>query len=1220
MSMLRPILFIGVGGSGGKTLRSIKQALNRKLESARYEGGIPAAWQFLQIDTTYDGIAFPAPMLPQDEFHCVVPRGAGFNDILMSITDRGTLADQQSMLAGWGVQTSSSPIRTSPSQMRAIGRQVGVADSAETLKAIQNAIAKMSSPSALGEFGEVVNALGATPSPQPQAFIISSLAGGSGAGMFMDVAELLKRATAENWAQHAISFLYTAEVFSSIGGGRSEAAKNSLGVMNELIASKWVGISDRSELLYSKLGLASENSVFKREYGCKTNFLIGARNDRGVEISWGTDGVGMDEVFLTVGEALAGAISDDEISDFLTYYAFISVSGYKPALDMSGLAPESVNGDNSTLAAAGIGFGQMNLGVDRIVDYVADAMTRVQVERLLWPELDPMILRDGVSPGELIQEKSDLVWPRFLIDSGLDQRGSQNEIVDALLPGQLQDRIKQYVGGLIEKNATSAPMPIATFSRAVWSEWENESDEFLKILKSEMGSKAATWVPEIQEKLRNLVANELALNGFAVLSNLTERLEIELREYVIPELLHNHGELGNALSSFDMRAFDSRLVELADGLIGVGTHNGFFLESVNSTLRRVLEFKIEFYLTNLAASLIQDMLSFLIEPLKQRLLESRYSLQKQQNDRILPDGSRNVFPEFPIWGSGIVPDKYKPRSIERVLIDSAEYESTYEFYASKDSNGKPPFQQSVSSSLLGRRMDPIPNDVNIQTLVTVNSSWITRVRDAQAQMGDPASMADWKFQTELAELSENNRRWLRLRDSSFGKCTDISIRDFVLALGESPVTRAGRELKFINEFVAMLGMASPLTTLNSKASAHITSSKSIASSIVFAGTGYEANAFEILFRSSKIPFAMNSSVGQACVEVLKHHGHDPSAANFSTTWFDAGSNASTMFAVATHMDSLPAWAFESLTEPILEQVAQSKNSVQTWQQFWSGRRSRPLDEAIPFETEIRRSIVTGWFTARLFGLVEIDFDKKLMQQSVSESRSFLESEVATFLHRQGLAVENEDRQKVDAVQSSAAIFRAGRTVRVWNPTLQVPGWSGFPNPLLPTHPVDESHQNWVLPQLLVSAGIALAEFGKSGDPEFINGYRLLKYLGREVTTTFNGRDHWDGSGAGDKLPTGAISQSTLIKEWIATGRKPDDSLHLLMPLQRKLDANPDRRTALIATVEGLRAHYTEIWAGFSSAAWHDIPETWELKEDIDLALSDIIEYVKVLQEFPSLMD
>jgi hypothetical protein len=1218
--MLRPILFIGVGGSGGKTLRSIKQALNRKLESARYEGGIPATWQFLQIDTTFDGISFPAPMLSQDEFHCVVPRGAGFNDILMGITNRGTLTDQQSMLAGWG--TPPPPVNLnidmSRTMQRAVGRQVGVADSAKTLKAIQGAIAKMSSPSALGEFGEVANALGATPYPQPQAFIVSSVAGGSGAGMFMDVAELLKGATAENWAQHAISFLYTPEVFSSIGGGRSEVAKNALGVMNELIASKWVGISDRSELLYSKLGLAPGNSVFKRSYGCETNFLIGACNEHGVDLRVSADGGGMDEVFLTVGEALANAISDDEISDFLTYYAFTSVSGYRPALDMSGLAPESANGDNTILAAAGIGFGQLTLGADRIVNYVADAMTKVQVEKLLWPELDSKILKEGVSVSELIQDKSDQLWANFLIDSGLNQKASQNQITDALLPDQLQDLIKKTVTGLIEKCISATPKPIATFSRGVWSEWEYESDTFLNKLRIEVGIKAQAWVPDIQEKLRDLVATELALNGYAVLRNLSERLEKELREQVMPELVRDHTEFVRVLSGFDKRAFESRLVELADGLTDVNNQNSAFLEKLGSSLARVLEFHVNSYVSNLAASLVEDMVGFLIEPLKFRIADSGYMLQMQVREKY-PSATRNFYPNFPVWGSGNVPNRYKSRSIERILIESTDFESTYEFYASKDSNGAPPFQQSVSSSLLGRRLNPMPGDKNEQTLITSSSRWTTSVRDAQAQMGDVASKADWTFHTDLAELSENNRRWLRIRDSSFGKFTDMSIREFVLALGENPVTRAGREDKFINEFATMLKAASPLTTLNSKASAHITSSKTIASNIVFAGTGYEGSAFETLFRSSKVPFEMSSSVGKACVDLLQSHGHDSNAASFESNWFNKSSNASTMSAVATQMESLPAWAFASLTEPILEQVAQSKNSPQTWKQFWDGRRSRPLVEAVPFETQMRRSIITGWFVARLFGLVEIDFDKKSMQGSVLEPRR-VSSEVAGFLRNQGLTVDERNRLREDTVQSSGPIFIAGRTVRVWNPTLQVPGWSGFPNPLLPTQPVDERHKNWVLPQLLVSAGIALAEFGKSGDPEFINGYRLLKYLGREVTTTFNGRDHWDGSGAGDKLPTGAISQSTLIKEWIATGRKPVSSLDLLTPLQRELDVNPDRRTALIAMVEGLRAHYTEVWAELSSAAWHELPETWELKEDIDLALSDIIEYVKALQEFSSLSD
>ena len=79
-------------------------------------------------------------------------------------------------------------------------------------------------------------------------------------------------------------------------------------------------------MLYSKLGLVSGNSAGKREYGCKGNFLIGARNDQNTDIRVGVDGEGMDEVFLTVGEALAGAISNDDISEFLYQRAFVNVT------------------------------------------------------------------------------------------------------------------------------------------------------------------------------------------------------------------------------------------------------------------------------------------------------------------------------------------------------------------------------------------------------------------------------------------------------------------------------------------------------------------------------------------------------------------------------------------------------------------------------------------------------------------------------------------------------------------------------------------------------------------------------------------------------------------------------------------------------------------------------------------------------------------------------
>jgi hypothetical protein len=1157
--MLSPLLIIGVGGAGGKTIRAMKQELNRILESSGHTDGIPAAWQFLQIDTTIDGVDFPAPMLHQDEFHCVVPQGSIYPDILSSITARGSLHEQQGMLTGWGIPAPAIWINNSPPQHRAIGRLAILADAGKTLQAIQKSISKMQSPTAIAELARIAGFMGSrSPNSHPQAFIISSLGGGSGSGMFTDVAELLKRATPNNWAHQSISFLYTPEVFRSSGAAVKSVPKNTLGAMNELIASKWVGVSDRSNLLYSKLGLVPGNNASTSGYGCKTNILIGSRNVAGVDISVGANGGGMNNVFLNIGKSLAAAFSNDDISDFLSQRAFVTVAETASAIDISGLAPESVNVDNPTLAAAGIGFGQLSVGADHVVDYVADAMAKVQVETLLWPELTNPLLMNGASVKDLIQDKSDQVWPNFLVDSGLDERGSQNQIIDALLPDQLSDRIKQYVVGIVKVNLSSASKPLETFCKAVWSDWETESDAFLRTLKNEMDSKAQNWVPEIQNQMQELIARELVLNGYAIITNLVERLKSELADHVVPDLNREHTEFASAISTFDQRAFNTRMNEIANGLTGVSTQNGLFLEKLTSSLNRLVVFQVNAYVNSLASSLVEDMLKFFIEPLIEQLSDARFTLQASQKSPMTPNGASNPYPHFPTWGSGVFPPiRYLPGTLQRVLIDPRDYESAYDIYASQDSNGKPPFRQSVRDSLLGKKMNPMPGESNMQKLISVNSPWITSVRAAQSSMGAAANKVEWKFNTDLVELSENNRRWLKNADSSFGRFTDMSIREYVSADGQGPQIRAGREAKFVGEYQAMLGCAQPLILLNPNAMQHVLNA--------FDG-GYAGG---VLLKSSKIPFEMSSPVGQQCTLVLQQNGFDPRNPSFEQEWFHPGSNDSSMSAVSTTQAALPAWAYDCLTNPILEQVAQSKNAAGTWIQFWEGRRTRPLTEAVPFETEIRRSIITGWFVASLFGM------RKVLP------------------------------------------LAEGRTVQIWNPTLETPDWSSFPSPLLATHREDSRHESWVLPQLLMSAGIALAEFGFTGNPEYLNGYRLLKYLGREVTTSFRNRDNWDGSGSGDLLPAGERSKSNYLKSWVESGESPYQNGTLVTPLQVSLALTPDRAEALIKTVQLLSTEYKNIWSEMSSRAWHDLPETWELREDIDLALSDIAKYVSELRNSTS---
>src|SRR6478752_1344153 len=98
--MLRPFLLVGVGGSGGKTLRIVREDLLRRL---RQTGGwetddLPAAWQFIHIDvpTHADGDDADLPdQLPERQYKGMVATGVDYAAIDTAILQKGgrTFAD-----------------------------------------------------------------------------------------------------------------------------------------------------------------------------------------------------------------------------------------------------------------------------------------------------------------------------------------------------------------------------------------------------------------------------------------------------------------------------------------------------------------------------------------------------------------------------------------------------------------------------------------------------------------------------------------------------------------------------------------------------------------------------------------------------------------------------------------------------------------------------------------------------------------------------------------------------------------------------------------------------------------------------------------------------------------------------------------------------------------------------------------------------------------------
>jgi hypothetical protein len=130
--MLRPFLLVGVGGSGGKTLRVIRDSIEAKLSSHGWsveDRGFPKAWQFLQIDVASapdgDDPDLP-PQLPTSDFLGMVSSGLTYSAMDGALAQRLPFEQQMDSLGGWRPNPNKVQVAITrgAGQYRALGRMI----------------------------------------------------------------------------------------------------------------------------------------------------------------------------------------------------------------------------------------------------------------------------------------------------------------------------------------------------------------------------------------------------------------------------------------------------------------------------------------------------------------------------------------------------------------------------------------------------------------------------------------------------------------------------------------------------------------------------------------------------------------------------------------------------------------------------------------------------------------------------------------------------------------------------------------------------------------------------------------------------------------------------------------------------------------------------------------------------------------------------------------
>ena len=624
--MLRPFLLVGVGGSGGKTLRVIREDLLRRLEKTTWyteHDDLPRAWQFLHIDvpTHPDGNDPDLPaQLPLAQYQGLVASGVTYPTIDKALAGDGrtTMGDA---IAGWRPDPAKVkvPVQKGAGQYRTLGRMITVANLERVRAALEHAQRRLTGAEVMGELQAVTRILGgkALPSaPDPVVVVVSSLAGGSGAGAVIDVCDVI-RSLGESWGSESMGILYAPDVFDYLPQEKRKGVRpNALATLAELLCGYWntEGPSEATATLLTAHGLQLGAAD---RMGPRYPFLVGARNEH---VSFATQ----NDIYRAMGRSIAAWVTSPVLQDRMVAYTQGNWS--QTAGSVPDRLPLNANWAETPFSA--LGSARVGLGRDRFQDYAAQWMARKAVERTLRRHEELRGPGDERLVRTIITDAADTVFGSFLSAVQLNERGEKrNDIIDALRPSddqELRDVIVRSVTATVCAEVPARGWSPTVIRQRIISELGAREGRFLDGHESGRRERARSWTTQVQDRLRRQVAMSIARNGVLVTTELLDRLETELasaREEMKVEATRFR-RWAEDIQQQVAKELESGGAEL---LLGVNPQ-------VASAVKRgiqTLEWKAEAQLRDLVAELIPDLVEGVVKPLATAVWQSSEVLAQQ---------------------------------------------------------------------------------------------------------------------------------------------------------------------------------------------------------------------------------------------------------------------------------------------------------------------------------------------------------------------------------------------------------------------------------------------------------------------------------------------------------------------------------------------------------------------------------------------------------------
>jgi hypothetical protein len=980
--MYRRIVFVGLGGSGGKTLRFLKRELRYWLRENNWPDSreIPKGFQFLHIDTptAADGKETDAEMLPDAEYKGLVGPNTTWPAIVSKL-DNSPGFDKE--FAGWRVEPTFTLDPTiGAGQYRAVGRTVALAYLGQIKAGISqvfkevtsdNAISELTELAALARKGGTVTAN----SLEPIVVVISSLAGGTGAGLLMDVFDVMR--TMNTWADQSFGILYTPEVFNSLISedepGMDGVQPNSLAAISEILNGYyWHGqdllpgqdfsrVGLKNSKIYANSGIAG---TVKRS-GPAFPILVGGTNSANVTLN------SPDEVFETVGSALLSWCVDDVVQSKLIAYTMANwvqkASGNAAVNDVLVNVGDTEQG---IPAFNGIGCARVSVGTRYLEDYASERLARDAANHItsfqqMSPEAKQIQRELKINdPNKLAIEIAKQRLTMFISECKLNEKGiNSNDVLEALTPIEIDGEVlhaENVADNLVREGKASA----ADFLGDIRSGVSSALIDFDNRMKPLLDVAVSSWIANRPKAVIRVIEKYIAEVGLKV----TSELIVQTIDYLTNPITGVCAELMGENEHKACKVEASEAVWSGRAEAVLAGNSGKFTKQSNERVREAIaaaigagRYTFEAQKRESAVALLSDFAEHFLKPISRKLTTAYFELS---------EAFENSTAGWPTWDDGEPSSHLQPPKAEYTIIDPSEFPRVFSDMLERSIGGGEgtPHRQIVRGNVISGdfiRETTDSSDFAARKMATNYAIKVTQNWNPghliDVKTTDSKSKIDIEMNFSIEDLRARARLWLIRPNTAFCELLKSDLRSYTANTDQSESNfyvdeseYVDRRRTFISKFQSALAASQPLVLLDN---------------LLLQAINVKVGVRPVF---SQLPFS-NHPLQSNIEDLIRPHINPAEMSTYFGSEPRSSIQVMSMFEGAQH-----PFVVQSLFQPISEKWNASKVSTQALARFWTKRKARQLAEFVPAPQEHIMAMTRGWITADCLGLLETnDHDSKL---------------------------------------------------------------------------------------------------------------------------------------------------------------------------------------------------------------------------------------------------